>query len=75
MNEKLIAIAIRIFGLAEGDVTMDSTPADTANWDSLHHIRLILETEEEFDIELDEDDITGIVDMKTLAATVTKHQS
>ena len=74
MEEKLIAIATTIFGLNDGDVTMESSPKNTENWNSLRHMRLILETEDQFNIEMDEGEITGIVDMTSLAATVAKYQ-
>ena len=74
MEEKLIAIATAIFGLNDGDVTMESSPKNTENWNSLRHMRLILETEDKFNIEMDEGEITGIVDMSSLAATVAKYQ-
>ena len=73
MEEKLIAIATTIFGLNDGDVTMGSSPKNTKNWNSLRHMRLILETEDKFNIEMDEGEITGIVDMSSLAATVAKY--
>ena len=75
MNEKLISTAARIFGLVEGQVTMDSTPKNTKNWDSLGHMRLILETEEIFGVEFDEDEITSIVDIRTLAAAIETHRN
>ena len=74
MEEKLIAIATTIFGLNDGDVTMESSPKNTENWNSLRHMRLILETEDQFNIEMDEGEITCIVDMTSLAATVAKYQ-
>ena len=74
MEEKLIAIATTIFGLNDGDVTMESSPKNTENWNSLRHMRLILETEDQFNIEMDEGEITGIVHMTSLAATVAKYQ-
>ena len=53
---------------------MESSPKNTENWNSLRHMRLILETEDQFNIEMDEGEITGIVDMTSLAATVAKYQ-
>ena len=75
MDEKLLEIATTVFGLADGEVTMACAPSNTKNWDSLRHMRLILEVESQFDIEMDEGEITDVVDMKSLAATIAKHTS
>ncbi len=74
MEEKLISIATQVLGLTEGEVTIESTPTNTMNWDSLAHMRLILEIEEQFGLELDEREIIEIVDMKSLFATILRHQ-
>jgi acyl carrier protein len=74
MEEKLISIATRMLGLTEGEVTIESTPTNTMNWDSLAHMRLILEVEDQFGLELDEGEIIGIVDMKSLSDTILRHQ-
>jgi acyl carrier protein len=74
MEEKLIKIATRVFGLTDGEITMTSTPDNTENWDSLRHIRLILEVEECFNFEMDESEITEIIDLRSLAVTIAKYK-
>jgi acyl carrier protein len=74
MEENLIEIATRIFGLNDGEVTMGSTYENTKNLDSLRHMRLILEIEDRFDFEMDEAEITGVVDIKSLATIIAKYQ-
>lgn len=74
MEEEIFAIATEIFGLHDGDINIDSNPQNTENWDSMRHMRLIIETEKKFNVEIGEDEITSIVDMSSLVATITKLQ-
>ena len=46
-----------IFGVKEEDLNDDFTFKDVAQWDSVAHLSLITELEDEFDILFDSDDI------------------
>ncbi len=74
MEEKIIAIATEIFNLNEGDINMASNPQNTENWDSMRHMRLIIEIEKQFKIEIGEDAITSIVDISSLVSAVAELQ-
>ena len=59
--EKLKAIIADVLNLDENDIHMDSTFVDDLGADSLDIFQIIMGIEEEFDIEIDNDDAEKIV--------------
>jgi acyl carrier protein len=57
MENKLKQIFVRLFGVAESSITADSSPASIPKWDSLVHMNLVVSIEEEFQIQLSDDEI------------------
>lgn len=55
--EKYKNIFIRVFDVREDSLNESFTFADTEKWDSLGHITLISELENEFDVMFDTEDI------------------
>lgn len=45
-ERKLLAAAARIFGVDAASLSLDSRYGDTPGWDSVNHIRLVMEAEE-----------------------------
>jgi acyl carrier protein len=58
--QKLIDIAARILRVAPERVTLESTRDTLPEWDSLAHVRMIMEIEDEFEIEIPINDIPKI---------------
>ena len=59
--EKLKAIIIEVLNVEEADVTMDSTFVDDLGADSLDVFQIIMGLEEEFDIEIPNEEAEKIV--------------
>ena len=59
--EKLKAIIADVLNLDENDIHMDSTFVDDLGADSLDIFQIIMEIEETFDIEIDNEDAEKIV--------------
>ena len=59
--EKLKAIIADVLNLDENDIHMDSTFVDDLGADSLDIFQIIMGIEEEFDIEIDNEDAEKIV--------------
>jgi acyl carrier protein len=57
MENKLKQIFVRLFGVAEGSINAASSPASIPKWDSLAHMNLVVSIEEEFQIQLSDDEI------------------
>lgn len=45
-REALFAVAARIFGVDARSLSLDSRYGETPGWDSVNHIRLVMEAEE-----------------------------
>ena len=50
LNQKLVAIVSKTFNVNPSAVTPETSPQNTAAWDSVGHLNLILELEEEFQV-------------------------
>lgn len=61
MEEKIIAIMERVFN-SKG-LNTNTNQQNCGNWDSLRHLNLIIELENEFDVEFEPEEIA---DMKSL---------
>lgn len=63
MEEKIIDIMRRVFNTQ--DITTSTDQHNCDNWDSLHHLNLIVELEDEFDVEFEPEEIA---EMKSVEA-------
>lgn len=52
------------------DVTTDVSQKNCERWDSLHHLTLASELEEEFDIELEPEEIGEMIDFARVVAMI-----
>lgn len=57
MNEKVLKIMAEVF---ECEVNENTTRKDTENWDSINHVKLILEISEMFNIQIKEADFNKL---------------
>lgn len=63
MDEKILAVMSRVFQV--DGLTTDCSQQNCEKWDSLHHLNLIVELEEAFDLEFEPEEIA---EMKSFAA-------
>lgn len=63
MDEKIIEIMKSVFNT--GDITTATTQSNCEKWDSLHHLNLIVELEDAFDMEFEPEEIA---EMKSFGA-------
>jgi acyl carrier protein len=52
MRDRLRELAAQTFGVPLDDVSEDASPEDLPQWDSLHHIELMLSLELEFGVRI-----------------------
>lgn len=62
------AILAEVFGLDPGQIGPDTSMDTVENWDSLGHLTLVLALEEEFDIQLDDEETVAIVTFPLIIA-------
>lgn len=60
MENKLIEIASKVFGINKEDIFLESSNKDIKQWDSLAHLNLISEVEEQFGITIPLEEIPNI---------------
>ena len=72
MFEKVKAIIANELGIDEGKITMDSRLAEDLGADSLDAVELIMALEDEFGVEVNDDDAQGIKTVGDIVALVEK---
>ena len=60
LEERVLAIMREVFEM--DDIPADASQKNCARWDSLRHLTLASELEEEFDIELEPEEIAEMTD-------------
>ena len=60
LEDKVLAIMREVFEM--GDISTDASQKNCPRWDSLRHLTLASELEEEFDIELEPEEIAEMTD-------------
>ena len=68
MEEKVIEIITRILEVDLEDVEMDTAIGDLPEWDSLHHLQIIAELQNEFEIKYSQEDLAELEDVSDLVA-------
>ena len=75
MENKIIAriknVISSVFEILESDINDDSSPDTIESWDSLKHMNLIVALEEEFKVELTDDEILDMMNYKSIESIIT----
>ena len=66
MEKKIKQIMSQVFNIDAQEITEDSTQDTIDNWDSLRHMSLVMALEEEFGLELDENQIIEMMSFKLI---------
>jgi acyl carrier protein len=64
MEDKILEIASKVLGLNKNSLTLESNRDDIYEWDSLAHLNLIAEIEEELNIIVPFEEIENIYYLK-----------
>lgn len=73
--DRLKNIVVEQLGVDEEDVTMQASFVDDLNADSLDLVELIMSLEEEFGLEISDEDAEKIVTVGDAANYIEEHQS
>lgn len=69
MKEKIIEIASRILGVQVNEISsQDNTP----EWDSLHHLNLIIELEMEFNVCFEPEEIAEMKNIESIEKVIER---
>lgn len=73
MEQKLREIMAAVFEVPLEAVTADTSVNNLEAWQSLQHMRLVLALEESFNVHLDPDEVTAMLDFKSILETLRRH--
>lgn len=73
LAEKLKEVMARVFNVGEEMITEDASPDTIETWDSLRHMNLVLALEEEFGVELTDDEVVEIISYKLIKIVLREH--
>ena len=73
MEETIIEIMKDV--LDEQDINIDSTQDSLENWNSLRHLNLVSELEDEFDVEFEPEEIAEMKSVKAILELINTKNS
>jgi|TARA_B100001093_G_scaffold431738_1_gene427911 acyl carrier protein len=73
IQDKVRGIVISVLNISEDQFTEDLAIGDIPEWDSINHVMLIQQIEEEFDISIDVIDAIDIEDIFDIISTLKKY--
>ena len=65
-NKFIYQILAKNLRISEDSINLETDTTNTPEWDSLAHLRVILELEKEFKIKVRNDQIGGLISIKKL---------
>ena len=70
-KERIKNVMSTVFEIPEELIKNDSSPDTIGSWDSLRHMNLIVALEEEFKVELTDDEILDMMNYKSIESIIT----
>ena len=72
IRKKVLDIICEQFSVSENEITDETGPGDLAKWDSIGQLRLIMELEKGFNIQLSVDDVMSINNFRDIVGAIRK---
>lgn len=72
-ENKLKEVMARVFNVAVESITVNSSPDTVESWDSLRHMNLVLALEQEFNVELSDDQVVEIMNYQLIKIVLGEH--
>jgi acyl carrier protein len=66
MQERIQEIVATIFNVPVETVNLESSPATIESWDSMGHLMLVLELEQQFDIQLGPEEVEKLSSVQNI---------
>ena len=70
MDSKIREIIARILEVETDEIEMDTVIGDLDEWDSLHHLQIIVALEKEYSIKFAQEDLAELEDVSDLVSLV-----
>jgi acyl carrier protein len=72
MNKTIQQIMAEIFEIPADAITTNSSQDNIENWDSLHHIKMIVAIERKFDITIPDEEVANMISYKFIEQVIVK---
>ena len=72
MKEKIKKIMTKVFEIESSQVNDEISQKNTGQWDSLNHLNLIVEIEEEFEVSFSPEQIGSMTSLKIILDEIKK---
>lgn len=73
IKQKVHSVFVETFGITDANINTNLTRNDVWNWDSLGHLRLIIELEKTFKITFSADEKLSIFSLEDIPRIVLSH--
>jgi len=70
MQNRIKQIMAKAFELPVEQITEQSSQDNIGNWDSLHHIKLIVFLEREFDVSIPDDEVGNMLNYRLIERVI-----
>ena len=60
LQDRVVEILATIFSLPKEGITSDTSPATIENWDSMGHLMLVLDLEQQFGVEFSPEEVENL---------------
>ena len=73
IEDKIKKIIAGVFDVSFEQINDDISPHSINGWDSINHLKMVIELEKQFEINFEEDEIPTLVNYKIIVATILAH--
>jgi len=73
LHQQMVEIFSDIFQLDLRPAVTNVARGDVRTWDSVNHLRLVMELEQTFGITLSDDDVLGMASLRDAEAALARH--
>jgi acyl carrier protein len=70
MNNKIREIMAKSFDVPVGEISESTSKDNLDNWDSLHHIMMIVALEKEFNILIPDETVSNMISFKLIESVI-----
>ena len=74
-KEEIKQIMSKVFDLGIDTIGDNATQKDIIKWDSLNHLNLVVEIEDNFDISIEPEDISEMLSIDQILLVVNKYKN
>lgn len=74
-NQKLVSLLSKVLDIESGSISDDTSPENTASWDSFNALLLVSELESEFNVHFSMEEVYAVKCVKDIKEALMKHNA